>query len=43
MISIALTFMDPNFAPIVFKHILKELITEEDFGEKKEEVQWEFV
>jgi hypothetical protein len=43
MISIALTFMDEGFAPLVFKHILKELITEEEFLEKKKEVKWEFV
>lgn len=42
MISIALTYIDPSFAGAVFKHIIKELITEEDFGEKKEgeETEW---
>jgi hypothetical protein len=45
MISTALTYIDPSFAGAVFKHIIKELLTEEDFGEKKEgeETEWEFV
>jgi hypothetical protein len=29
MISIALTYIDPTFADAVFKHILKELLSDE--------------